>query len=198
MVWYDESVQINIYLDPSKTYFQMTTYNPEVRLDVIYPVVYIHMYAALTEANADQVKGTSRSVITSRVRACPPTNPYTNVTHVRTSDSLYLGFKAELIIFWVLVGLGGFLLLLSLPSFFVLLLCLKADRYAHTPALPGSLNGLVRANALWHRWWCWQPRELFRVHANRRRRLGLQSAHQRHRRVVRVHRRKRREEKGDV
>ncbi|ELR22174.1 CD36 family protein [Acanthamoeba castellanii str. Neff] len=99
VVWYDESVQINIYLDPSKTYFQMTTYNPDVRLDVIYPVVYIHMYAGLTEANADQVK-----------------------------DSLYLGFKAEVIIFWVLVGLGGFLLLLSLPSFFVLLLCLKADR----------------------------------------------------------------------
>jgi hypothetical protein len=154
-VWYDESVQINIYLDPSKTYFQMTTYNPEVRLDVIYPVVYIHMYAALTEANADQVKGTSRSVITRY--ECAHThrpNPYTNVTRVRTSDSLYLGFKAEVIIFWVLVGLGGFLLLLSLPSLFVLLLCLKADRYAHAPAVPGSLNGLSRANALWHRRWC--------------------------------------------
>lgn len=78
MVWYDESVQINIYLDPSKTYFQMTTYNPDVRLDVIYPVVYIHMYAGLTEANADQVKGTSRSIIT-RTSARLPTNAYTDV-----------------------------------------------------------------------------------------------------------------------
>jgi hypothetical protein len=72
-VWYDESLQINIYLDPSKSYFQMTTYNPDVRMDVIYPVVYIHMYAALTEANADQVKGAPATLTLQ----CSPTHPLT-------------------------------------------------------------------------------------------------------------------------
>jgi len=99
IIWYNESLQINIYLDPSKSYFNMYIYNPKVRLDVMYPIVYIHMYAELTESLANEVK-----------------------------DSLYLALKAEPILFWTILFAGSLLLMISIPSLYILFYCLSYER----------------------------------------------------------------------
>ncbi len=78
VVHYDESLQINVYLDPTKDHLEMTTFNAQVKMDVIHPVLYIKQYAALTNDNANEIKG-------SLYTGTPKTNrficPFHSINH---------------------------------------------------------------------------------------------------------------------
>ncbi|KAL6058253.1 hypothetical protein QOT17_014986 [Balamuthia mandrillaris] len=51
---YDQGLQINIYLDPSKSYFNF--FNRGIRLDVMVPVMIAKQTAILTDDQADELK----------------------------------------------------------------------------------------------------------------------------------------------
>jgi hypothetical protein len=82
----NEGLQINVYLDPHKSYMPMSTFYPNVRLDVFHPIVYVKQYVTLTDKNAQQIK-----------------------------DSLYLGLLLKDVLFWTSLAVGACLLLTFVP-----------------------------------------------------------------------------------
>jgi hypothetical protein len=78
--------------DPKSSYFSL--YNPDVRRDVMVPVVWTREFGMINDKDAKAVR-----------------------------DVLYSAFDLQTGVFWACLAVGAFLLVLSVPAILVLLRC---------------------------------------------------------------------------